>query len=307
MHFPISGVDIHPVLLVGLGFIVGILGGFFGVGGSFLAGPALFALGVPMNFVVGTDLTHIVGKSIVAARRHFSLGSVDMKLAVIMVIGTIAGIQAGVAGIEALKKIGEVNRVVGIVAIVVYTSISLFVAYESWQSAKLTKGHMKLASTKPAGKDKQAFAGFAKWIQKLPLGPSVSLPFSGIKSISIGAILLVSFVGGAFSSFLGGGAGYIRMPSMVYLLGIPTHIAVGTDLFEIVVSASFGSFEHALKGNVDILIALIMQTGAAVGAQIGATLTQYFSGPRLRMAFAPLPLLGAGLIVYGLVTGHGPK
>jgi uncharacterized membrane protein YfcA len=91
---------------------------------------------------------------------------------------------------------------------------------------------------------------------------------------------------------------------MVYLLGIPTHIAVGTDLFEIVVSASIGSYEHAMKGNVDVLIALIMQTGAAVGAQIGATMTQYFSGPRLRLAFAPLPLIGAGLIVYGLLHGH---
>jgi uncharacterized membrane protein YfcA len=141
-------------------------------------------------------------------------------------------------------------------------------------------------------------------VQQLPLGPRIALPFSGIKSISVVAILLVSFVGGVFSSFLGGGAGYIRMPSMVYLLGIPTHIAVGTDLFEIVVSASIGSYEHALKGNVDVVVALIMQTGAALGAQIGATLTQYFSGPRLRLAFAPLPLIGAGLIVYGLLHGQ---
>src|ERR1700744_4943296 len=99
MHFPISGATISPVILVGLGFLIGILGGFFGVGGSFLAGAALFALGMPMNFVVGTDLTHIVGKSIVAARRHWLLGSVDLKLAGIMVVGTLAGTQAGVEGI----------------------------------------------------------------------------------------------------------------------------------------------------------------------------------------------------------------
>ena len=94
------------------------------------------------------------------------------------------------------------------------------------------------------------------------------------------------------------------MPSLVYLIGVPTRIAIGTDLFEIAISASIGSFEHALKGNVDVLIALIMQTGAAIGAQIGATLTQYFSGPRIRLCFAPLPLLGAGLIIYTLLTGH---
>ncbi|HEY0255793.1 MAG TPA: sulfite exporter TauE/SafE family protein, partial [Candidatus Methylacidiphilales bacterium] len=192
--------------------------------------------------------------------------------------------------------------------IVVYTCISFFVAFESWKSlANDPKKKRVSGALSAAGKDHQFFSRFAKRVQKLPLGPRVSLPFSGIPSISVGAILLVSFVGGAFSSFLGGGAGYIRMPSMVYFLGIPTHIAVGTDLFEIVVSASVGSFEHAVNGNVDILVALIMQTGAAVGAQIGATLTQYFSGPRIRLAFAPLPLLGAGLIVYGLLTGHHAK
>jgi len=308
MHFFISGTTINPILLVALGFVVGILGGFFGVGGSFLAGPALFALGLPMNIAVGTDLTHIVGKSIVAARRHWSLGSVDLRLALIMVVGTILGIQAGVAGIEALKRRGEVNLVVGLIAIVVYVAISLFVAYESWKSLKIPASRRgRAAGASLPGRDKQFFGAFARSVQKLPLGPRIALPFSGIKSISIGAILLVSFVGGAFSSFLGGGAGYIRMPSMVYFLGIPTHIAVGTDLFEIVVSASLGSFEHALKGNVDIMVALVMQTGAAVGAQIGATMTQFISGPRLRLAFAPLPLLGAILIVYGLLTGHTPR
>lgn len=305
MYFPISGATIDPIYLVGLGFIVGILGGFFGVGGSFLAGPALFVMGLPMNFVVGTDLIHIVGKSIVATHKHYTLGHIDFRLAGIMVVGTIAGIQAGVAGIEALKKAGQVNLVVGVVAIIVYTGMAFFAAFESWQSLGIHKaGRVAKPGSSAIKKDKLFFADFAKWVQRLPLGPKVSLPFSGIKSISIGAILIVSFVGGAFSSFLGGGAGYIRMPSMVYLLGIPTHIAVGTDLFEIVVSASVGSYEHALKGNVDVIIALIMQTGAAVGAQIGATLTQYFSGPRIRLAFSPLPLLGAGLILYKLLILH---
>jgi hypothetical protein len=132
----------------------------------------------------------------------------------------------------------------------------------------------------------------------------ISLPNSGIKQISLWTILGVAYIGGVFSGFLGGGAGYIRMPAMVYILGVPTHVAVGTDLFEVVISASYGTFTHALKGNVDILVALVMHTGAAIGAQIGATLTQYFHGTRIRLAFVPLPLLGAGLIVYSLVTGH---
>lgn len=94
---------------------------------------------------------------------------------------------------------------------------------------------------------------------------------------------------------------------MIYLLGIPTHIAVGTDLFEIIISAGYGTVTHALKGNVDILIALVMHTGAAIGAQIGATLTQYFKGVWIRVAFIPLPLIGAGIILHGLLTGHPAK
>ena len=125
-----------------------------------------------------------------------------------------------------------------------------------------------------------------------------------MKAISLWVIVLVSFIGGLFSGFLGGGAGYIRMPMMVYILGIPTHLAVGTDLFEIIISASYGTFSHAIKGNVDILVALVMNTGAAIGAQIGAILTQYFAGPKIRLFFVPLPLIGAAIVLYTLFSGH---
>jgi hypothetical protein len=90
---------------------------------------------------------------------------------------------------------------------------------------------------------------------------------------------------------------------LVYLIGAPTHVAIGTDLFEIVISAGYGTFTHALKGNVDIIIALVMHTGAAIGAQIGVQLTRHFSGPRIRLAFVPLPLIGAAVVIYKLVTG----
>src|ERR1051326_6398148 len=155
--------------------------------------------------------------------------------------------------------------------------------------------------------DDSAFDHIARRIHRIKLRPIIHLPESGIDGISLWAILLVAFVGGFFSGFLGGGAGYIRMPAMVYLLGVPTHIAVGTDLFEIMISASYGTFTHAMKGNVDILIALVMHTGAAIGAQIGATATAYFGGPRIRLAFGPLPLIGAAIIIYGLMTGHHTK
>ena len=306
MDFLISGSHINPVYLIVIGFIIGICGGFFGVGGSFLAGPALFAFGVPMNFVVGTDLAHIVGKSIVAAKKHRALGNVDIKLGLIMASATIIGVETGAQIIQQLKRHKNVDVVVAIAFIIVLVGISSFIAWECWQTLKMGKKTLT-AKSQAKGKPKQdhsAIAYIAKNFHRFHLPPMISLPNSGIKQISLWTILAVAYIGGVFSGFLGGGAGYIRMPAMVYILGVPTHVAVGTDLFEVVISASYGTFSHAIKGNVDILIALVMHTGAAIGAQIGATLTQYFHGTRIRLAFVPLPLLGAGLIIYSLVTGH---
>jgi len=291
-----------------VGFVVGIFGGFFGVGGSFLAGPALFGFGLPMNFVVGTDLAHIVGKSIVAARKHYTLGNIDFKLGGIMMFGTIAGVELGAQAIQVLKRTAHIDVVVGGCFIIILVAISSFMIWETWSTSQMRGGKADGGGKKnPLKRDRSAFSHVAKRIQKFNLPPHIRLPASGIERISIWIVILTAFIGGLLSGFLGGGAGYIRMPSMIYLLGIPTHIAVGTDLFEIIVSAGYGTVTHALKGNVDILIALVMHTGAAIGAQIGATLTQYFAGTRIRMAFIPLPLIGAGIILHGLLTGHPAK
>src|SRR4051812_28832120 len=143
MDFLISGTHINPFALIAVGFVVGLLGGFFGVGGSFLAGPALFGFGVPMNFVVGTDLAHIVGKSIVAARKHRTLGNIDLRLGGIMMIGTIGGVEAGAQLIQQLKKNAHIDIVVGITFILILLSISAFMAWESWRTLKMH--HNKVA------------------------------------------------------------------------------------------------------------------------------------------------------------------
>jgi uncharacterized membrane protein YfcA len=305
MFFPISNAHINPIYLVAVGFIIGILGGFFGVGGSFIAGPALRLMGVDWNYAVGTDLAHIVGKSIVAARRHRTLGNVDLKLGMFMAVGTIGGAECGAQLIQALKRAGNVNTVVSYVAIIVYSGIAAFMLWESQKTLRTDKRRsrsgLKGAQSK---KDRSAFSPVTRSIQRIKIWPMIALPTSGIREISLWTILLVAFVGGLFSGFLGGGAGYIRMPSMVYVLGIPTHLAVGTDLFEIVISASYGTITHAIKGNVDILIALVMHTGAVVGAQIGVVATQYFAGPKIRLAFVPLPLIGVAIVIYTLMTGQ---
>ncbi|MGH7935890.1 MAG: TSUP family transporter, partial [Chthoniobacterales bacterium] len=229
-----------------------------------------------------------------------------LRLGSIMALGTIAGAECGAQLIQLLKRRGDVDFVVSVISIVIYCSISSFMVWESWKTLRLQKERARRKRKSRSGKTKDisSFSGVTKAIHRIPLWPMISLPASGVKSISLWVIILVSFIGGLFSGFLGGGAGYIRMPMLVYVLGIPTHLAVGTDLFEIIISASYGTFSHAVKGNVDILVALVMNTGAAIGAQIGATLTQYFAGPKIRLLFVPLPLLGAVIVLYTLFTSQ---
>jgi hypothetical protein len=277
--------------------MVGVLGGFFGVGGGFLAGPLLFWAGVPMNFVVGTDLAHMTGKSIVAARRHRALGHVDIKLGATMVLGTVVGVEGGARVVEALEAVGAAETVIGLTYVFILLVISAFTAWESLRALRM------LREDQMTVEEVMGFEGIARRVHSIDLPPRVSFPASGVASISLWAVLLVGLITGFLTGTLGVGGGFVRMPLMVYVLGVPTHVAVGTDLFEIVISAGFGTVTHAIKGNVDVLMALVMHTGAALGAQIGAVSTRFFAGPRIRLFFSVLPLLGAIMVMVRLLSG----
>ncbi len=294
MVFPIAGVEVDPFLLALIGFGVGVMGGFFGVGGGFIAGPLMFWAGVPMNFVVGTDLAHMTGKSIVAARRHRALGNVDLRLGVLMMVGTIPGVEIGAQIIERLKVMGDVDRVLGMAYVVILTVIGIFTAWEAMRALQIRR-RTRLPVDEVLG-----IPSAVRRSRILRIPPLISLPTSGVAEISIWTILLVGLITGVLAGTLGVGGGFLRMPLLVYVLGVPTHTAVGTDLFEIVISAGFGTISHALKGNVDVIIALTMQTGAAIGAQIGALGTRYVTGPTIRLAFSFLPLVAAVMVLLRL-------
>jgi uncharacterized membrane protein YfcA len=301
VYFPLSDVTISPFLLAGVGFLVGLLGGFFGVGGGFLAGPMMLLAGVPGNFVVGTDLAHMTGKSIVAARRHSTLGHVDLKLGGFMIVGTAIGIESGAQFVEYLEGLapGVLDGVLRGVYFFLLLGVAALVFAEGFRATRVK------VSESMEGQETLAVQTLSRRVQNVHLPPHIQLPTSGIASISVWAILAVGLATGFLAGMLGVGGGFIRMPALVYFLGVPTHVAVGTDLFEIVFSAGYGTLTHGLKGNVDIMMALVMQTGAALGAQLGALGTRYVSGPRLRLAFAFLPLVGALLLLYDIAGGGG--
>jgi uncharacterized membrane protein YfcA len=209
-----------------------------------------------------------------------------------MAIGTIPGVELGARLVQKLKSTHHTDLALGLSFTAVLLGVSGFIFWESLQA-------LRKRGKERAGEDRVHFDTAWKRIRRVSVPPRIKFEVSGVR-LSFWAIFAVSLVGGFFSGFLGGGAGYIRMPMLVYLLGIPTHVAIGTDLFEIILSAGYGTVSHALKGNVDILIALVMHTGAALGAQIGAQATERFHGARIRLAFAPLPILGAAALLFEL-------
>ncbi len=299
MEFPISGVVIDPFLLASVGFVVGVLAGFFGVGGGFLAGPFMFWMGIPMNFVVGTDLAHIAGNSFVAFRRHRALGNVDIKLGLVMIIGTAIGVEIGAQIIELLKLGESVDVVVGIIYIVLLMSVSVFTFIESIRSIRASK---EASIEKSEDREFVGFKKLSRKVQSINIWPMLSFPASGIEQISLWVVIFAGLLTGILTGMLGVGGGFIRMPVFIYVLGVPTHVALGTDLFEIIFSAGYGAITHAIKGNVDIIMALVMQTGAALGAQLGATSTQFFKGPMIRLLFSFLPFIGAVLVIIRFFT-----
>jgi hypothetical protein len=209
-----------------------------------------------------------------------------------MILGTVPGVELGAQIIESLKRVHAVDQVIGGVYVVLLLGIGAFMAWEGWQAVQ----HAQTASDRPVRGRRILQA-----MRALRLPPMIRLPVSGIESVSLWTILGVGFVVGLLGGALGVGGGFLRMPALIYLVGVPTHVAIGTDLFEIIFSAGYGTVTHALKGNVDIIMALVMHTGAAIGAQFGALSTVHFSGPKIRLSFSLLPFAGAFLVLSKLI------
>ncbi|MFZ5573173.1 MAG: sulfite exporter TauE/SafE family protein [Thermodesulfobacteriota bacterium] len=277
MYMPIAGVKIFWPGLVLIGFAVGTIGGFFGMGGAWMVTPGLNILGFPMAFAIGTDMAHIAGKSMVSTMRHSKFGNVDYKLGIVMVVGTMAGIEVGAQIVMFLEKAGNVGSVVRWVYVALLALIASLVFYDYYKATQKRKSG-------DVGEHGAEGITWYKSLHKIKIPPMVHFKAAGF-TCSAWLPIGVSFVTGILAGFLGIGGGLIRMPSLVYLIGCPTHIAVGTDLFEVMISGLYGAFTYSLKGRIEIVAVFVMLTGAAIGAQIGTVATKYAKGYGIRIAF----------------------
>ena len=307
MLFPNADVVVNPVLLILLGIIVGTLGGFFGVGGGFLITGGLIVFGVPEIYAIGTGLTLIMGSSIINMLKHRGLGNVDFKLGIPMVAGAMPAVFVAESLNSALEAAGQVGNVIPYIYVGVLLLLGSFLVYDYFQTRRRRVG---------SGDRGEAVstAGLTRRVQSLRIPPHsikvpglparstyVALKVSGIERISVFVPILVGFGIGFFAGLLGAGGGFILMPVLVYVMGIPTTVAIGTDLFQVIITGSWGTLLYALGNNVDPLMALIILAAASVGSQVGTTATRYVDPGRIRILYGITVLSGAVAIGMGQV------
>jgi uncharacterized membrane protein YfcA len=299
---PIAGVHIFWPGLVILGFGVGMIGGFFGMGGGWMVTPGLNILGFPMTFAIGTDITQMAGPSIISTMRHGRFGNVDYRLGSVMVIGTVAGIEAGAQMIMWLERIGKVDVYVRSGYLVLLTLIAWLVFTD------VAKRRRKEREARAAGRTLDALSTGIEWhktFHKIKIPPVVHFKRAGIRC-SVWLPIAVSFCTGWLAGILGIGGGLIRMPALIYLVGCPTHVAVGTDLFEVAISGLYGAASYSYKGRTELMAAIIMLIGASIGAQIGSVATKYVKGYGIRIFFGIAVVGCAVSITLKLVAASVP-
>ncbi|ESS09309.1 MAG: putative permease [uncultured archaeon A07HN63] len=279
-------------LFVGFGLLIGVLFGFFGMGGSFLVTPALLVMGYPTRVAVGSGLAFVFGTSVIATLKHRDLGQVDYKLGLLMIVGTTAGIEVGKEIVVHLEGLGLAGSIISVTYVFLLGGIGAFVTYEALRGDSGGGIDHEADTDEPA--DADDIPDIAKKIQSYRVPPMIDL--RGGVTVSLWMILAVAFATGLLSGFLGVGGGFIRMPALFYLVGVPVPIAVGTDLFEIVFSGGLGSFLYALDGGVDLSIVLPLLAGSAFGARIGSAATSIVDEDDIKIYFG-LMLLGGALAV----------
>ncbi len=301
--FALAGTSAPVLLLVFVGFTVGTVGGFIGVGGGYMVTPALIVLGFPGYMASGIDMTHIAGKGLVSTIRHRQLGNVDWTLALSMVAGTMLGVELGVRVLVHCKRLGISSVVLLATSVVVMLALFVGTLLETRRAHRLAGALAR--DGRAVGREVQT-SRLPRLLQRVPLFPIVRCATARVV-VSMWVIVAVGVVTGFLAGFLGVGGGFIRVPALVYLVGAPTHVAVGTDLVEIVFSGAYGALRHSVEGHVDMMAVLFMLAGAAFGAQLGSIATAYVRGPAIRYVLSYsllLATLGAVLRLVYLLTGQ---
>ena len=272
IYLPIAEVAVNAFTLIGLGGVVGLMSGLFGVGGGFLITPLLFFIGIPPAIAVATGANQVVASSFSGVLAHVKRKSVDFRMGTVLLIGGLIGSALGVAVFNLLQRLGQVELVVQISYVVMLGVVGSMMLIESLRA---------LRRTRRGGRTTRRAHG---WIHSLPF--KMKFRTSGLY-LSVIPPLVVGLLVGVLSAMMGVGGGFIMVPAMIYLLGMPTKVVIGTSLFQITFVTAFTTLMHAISYNtVDIMLAVLLIVGGVTGAQIGTYLGARLRAEQLRILLA---------------------
>lgn len=289
VYLPIAEMSVDGLLLLGIGFGVGWLSGLFGVGGGFLLTPILILIGIPSPVAVASGANQTIGASVSGLMAQWRRGNVDARMGMVLLAGGVVGSALGVQLFALLRRAGQVDLAVAIFYVVILGTVGALMVRESVR-AILRRRRTGMAAAK---------AHEHTWLHGLPF----KMRFRKSRLyISVVPPLLVGLGIGVLSAVMGVGGGFMLVPAMIYLLGMPTSVVIGTSLFQVVfVSANVTLLQALQVGSVDIVLTLLLLAGGVVGAQFGASMGAKLRGEETRALLGLLVLSVALGLLYNLV------
>ena len=290
IYLPIAEVSVNALLLLGLGGMVGILSGMFGVGGGFLMTPLLFFIGIPPAVAVATEANQIVASSFSGVLAHLRRKTVDFRMGFVLQIGGLIGAALGVVVFNYLKALGQVDLLVRLCYVVFLGVVGSLMFIESLNAIRKARKNPNA----PTARRRQR-----GWVHVLPF--KMRFRTSGLY-ISMIPPVLVGVVVGILAAIMGVGGGFIMVPAMIYILGMPTKVVVGTSLFQIILVTAFTTLLHATTNyTVDVVLAVLLLVGGVIGAQIGTRIGVRLKAEQLRVLLAAMVLLVCGKLALDLL------
>lgn len=299
IYLPIAEISVNILSVILLGALTGILSGLFGVGGGFLTTPLLIFMGISPPVAVASSANQIIGSSLSGFLTQRRRGNVDFQIGGLLLAGGIIGSGLGVWLFNWLQSIGLIDFVISLLYVFLLGGIGTTMGLESWRSLKRQKA-MEAGTLLPDRHKRRARARImlALFIRRLPW--VIHFTRSDVR-ISVLLPMFVGLLAGTLVSMMGIGGGFFMIPAMIYLLGMPTSMVIGTSLFQILFVTTQTTILHAVSSQtVDILLAALLLAGGVVGAQLGTRLSSRLKPEMVRALLAALVLIVALCLGIGL-------
>ena len=283
IYLPIAEMSVNMAVLLAMGAAVGFLSGMFGVGGGFLITPLLIFYNIPPAIAVATGANQVIASSLSGTLAHLKRGTVDIKLAVVLLLGGVVGSSLGAFVFAFLRAFGQLDLIISLMYVVFLGAVG---------GLMLTEAVNAIRRSRKGDQPKLKRPGQHNWIHRLPL----KMRFRASKLfVSVIPVLGLGAAIGFLASIMGVGGGFIMVPALIYLLKVPTNVVIGTSLFHIMFTTAYTTIVHAtFNQTVDVVLALLLMIGGVAGAQYGTRVGQKLRGEQLRA------LLGALVVAVAL-------